>query len=83
MTYDLTQPFPAPAPCPDCNATRVPMWCSTDMALMRGWPGKGMYSKVSTLIAVACTGCGRTTLYAKDPAKVREAVEKHPRDFQW
>jgi hypothetical protein len=53
------------------------------MSLMRGRPGKGVYSMVSLLIAVACTGCGRTTLYAKDPAKVREAVEKHPRDFQW
>ena len=60
------------------------MWCPPgEMALMRGRPGAALFHTVSALVAVVCTGCGRVTLYAKEPAAVRTAAEQHPRDFDW
>ena len=56
------------------------MGCPTEMHLMRGGPAISF--PVSGLTAVVCTGCGRVTFYAKDLARIREAVQKHPRDFQ-
>jgi hypothetical protein len=53
------------------------------MALMSGRPGAGTYRTVSTLVAVVCTGCGRATLYAKEPAAIRAAAQQRPRDFDW
>jgi hypothetical protein len=50
------------------------------MRLMRGGPAVSFH--LTGLRAVLCTGCGRVALYVKDLDRVREAVRKHPRDFQ-
>lgn len=60
------------------------MWCPPgEMSLMSGRPGAAVHRSVSSLVAVVCTGCGRATLYAKDPAAVRAAAERRPGDFDW
>ena len=83
-TYELPHPWSPPGPCTDCGGNRVPMWCPPgEMGLMRGRPGAGTYRTVSSLVAVVCTGCGRATLYAKDPAAVRAAAQQSPQDFDW
>jgi len=50
------------------------------MHLMRG--DRAIQWHLTGLTAVLCMGCGRVTLYVKDLDRVREAVRKHPRDFQ-
>jgi hypothetical protein len=67
-------------PCPDCGGERVSASCSSEMHLMRGGPA--IRWPLTDLRAALCTGCGRVALYANDLDKVREAVRKHPRDFQ-
>lgn len=56
------------------------MSCPAEMHLMRGGPA--LLYPVCGLTAIVCTGCGRATLYAADPARIRAALQKHPHHFQ-
>ncbi|GAA4219251.1 hypothetical protein GCM10022220_55340 [Actinocatenispora rupis] len=41
------------------------------------------FRPMSTLSATVCLNCGRTTFYADDLAKIREAAQRHPDWFTW
>lgn len=60
-------PAPQPSPCPECHGERVAAKALNDMRLIKPdavFPDNRIMTE---LWALACTSCGHTTFYAKDP----------------
>ncbi|MFI5276915.1 MAG: hypothetical protein ACHQ1E_06565 [Ktedonobacterales bacterium] len=71
-THQITPP--PPAPCPECGAGRITAEAVSTVRLIRpGTALPGISGPVSECWALVCPQCGHTTLYAKDPGKLRES----------
>lgn len=64
---------PTPSPCPECGAQRISGEALHTVSVTRVNAAiPGITAPLSYCWALICPQCGHTTLYAKDPAKLRE-----------
>lgn len=64
---------PTPSPCPECGGERISGEAISYVRVTRlGATLPGISAPVTSCWALVCLQCGHTTLYAKDPARLKE-----------
>lgn len=65
------RPLPLHLPCPECGGQRVEAKGNGYMYINKPSAGAASLFSGSPLRALVCTNCGYTTLYVKEPDKLR------------
>ena len=75
---------PIPMPCPQCQGMRIVTTAVGGLGLPLFHQGemRGVGEIIDHICAVVCIQCGHISLFAKSPRKVRQALERHPQEFQ-
>ncbi len=78
-------PAPRLPPCPICQGQQVGNLGVVSQYGVGVHPhARALWAKpLSGLNAVVCLNCGHATLFAAEPAKLRQEAQQHPERFSW